>query len=42
MNVVEEMINMITLARQFDMQMQLLSNAEKNSTQASQILNVRS
>ena len=41
-NVVEEMINMITLARQFDMQMQMLNNAEKNAAQASQILNVRS
>lgn len=41
-NVVEEMITMISLARQFDMQMQLLSNAEKNATQASQILNIRS
>jgi flagellar basal-body rod protein FlgF len=40
-NVVEEMISMITLARQFDMQMQLLNNAEKNATQASQILNIR-
>jgi len=41
-NVVEEMINMISLARQFDLQMQLLSNAQKNATQASQILNVGS
>lgn len=40
-NVVEEMINMITLARQFDLQMQLLNNAQKNATQASQILNIR-
>jgi flagellar basal-body rod protein FlgF len=39
-NVVEEMISMISLARQFDLQMQLLSNAQKNATQASQILNV--
>ncbi len=41
-NVVEEMISMISLARQYDLQMQLLSNAEKNANQASQILNVRS
>ncbi len=41
-NVVEEMISMISLARQFDLQMQLLSNAQKNATQASQILNVGS
>jgi len=41
-NVVEEMISMISLARQFDLQMQLLNNAQKNANQASQILNVRS
>lgn len=41
-NVVEEMISMISLARQFDLQMQLLNNAQKNATQASQILNIRS
>lgn len=41
-NVVEEMINMISLARQFDLQMQLLSNAQKNANQATQILNIRS
>ncbi len=41
-NVVEEMISMISLARQFDLQMQLLSNAQKNANQASQILNIRS
>jgi flagellar basal-body rod protein FlgF len=40
-NVVEEMISMISLARQFDLQMQLLNNAQKNATQASQILNIR-
>lgn len=40
-NVVEEMISMISLARQFDLQMQLLNNAQKNATQASQILNLR-
>ena len=41
-NVVEEMISMISLARQFDLQMQLLNNAQKNATQASQILSLRS
>lgn len=41
-NAVEEMISMITLARQFDLQMQLLNNAQKNESQASQILNIRS
>jgi flagellar basal-body rod protein FlgF len=41
-NVVEEMISMISLARQFDLQMQLLSNAEKNASQASRILNIGS
>lgn len=41
-NVVEEMISMISLARQFDLQMQLLNNAQKNANQASQILNIRS
>jgi flagellar basal-body rod protein FlgF len=40
-NVVEEMISMISMARQFDLQMQLLNNAQKNATQASQILNIR-
>jgi flagellar basal-body rod protein FlgF len=40
-NVVEAMISMINLARQFDLQMQLLTNAQKNATQASQILNIR-
>jgi flagellar basal-body rod protein FlgF len=40
-NVVEEMISMIALARQFDLQMQLLNNAEKNAAQASQVLNIR-
>ncbi|MEI8030217.1 MAG: flagellar basal-body rod protein FlgF [Comamonadaceae bacterium] len=41
-NAVEAMVSMITLARQFDLSMQLLSNAQKNATQASQILSVRS
>lgn len=41
-SAVEEMMSMISLARQFDIQMQLLNNAQKNATQASQILNIRS
>lgn len=40
-NMVEEMVNMIELARQYDMQMKLLQNAENNERQASQILNLR-
>jgi len=40
-NVVQEMVNMIALARQFDMQMKILQSAENNSRQASQILNLR-
>jgi len=39
-NVVEELVNMISLARQFDLQMKLISNAEGNAQHASQILNV--
>jgi flagellar basal-body rod protein FlgF len=39
-NMVEEMVSMISLARQYDLQMQLLSNAKQNATQASQILSV--
>jgi flagellar basal-body rod protein FlgF len=41
-NAVEEMVSMISLARQFDLQMQLLNNAQKNASQASQILNIKS
>jgi flagellar basal-body rod protein FlgF len=37
-NVVDEMVNMITLARQFDMQVKLLENAETNDSKASQML----
>ncbi|MBY0573283.1 MAG: flagellar biosynthesis protein FlgF, partial [Undibacterium sp.] len=37
-NVVESMVNMINLARSFEMQMKLLTNAESNATKASQIL----
>ncbi|HSQ03649.1 MAG TPA: flagellar basal-body rod protein FlgF [Burkholderiales bacterium] len=39
-NVVEAMVTMIALARQFDMQMKLLQNAQNNSQQAGQILNI--
>ncbi len=37
-NVVESMVSMINLARQFEMQMKLLTNAESNANKASQIL----
>jgi flagellar basal-body rod protein FlgF len=36
-NVVESMVSMINLARQFELQMKLLTNAESNATKASQI-----
>lgn len=39
-NVVDSMVTMINLARQFEMQMKLLSNAESNETKASQILSL--
>ena len=39
-NVVEEMVNMISLARQFEMQMKLLQNAENNANKASQLLSL--
>jgi flagellar basal-body rod protein FlgF len=37
-NVVESMVGMIALARQFDMQMRMLQNAEQNSQRAAQLL----
>jgi flagellar basal-body rod protein FlgF len=37
-NVVEAMVSMISIARQFDMQMKILQNAEGNERQASQLL----
>lgn len=37
-NVVESMVGMIQLARQFEMQMQLLRNAETNDQRAAQLL----
>ena len=39
-NVVDEMVNMISLARQFDMQMKLLQNAETNDGKAAQLLSL--
>lgn len=39
-NAVEAMVNMITLARQFDMQMKMLTTADNNARQAAQILSV--
>ena len=37
-NTVDAMVNMISLARQFEMQMSLMKNAESNETKASQLL----
>ncbi|MDZ4200604.1 MAG: flagellar basal body rod protein FlgF [Gallionella sp.] len=39
-NTVEAMVNMISLARKFDMQMKMLQSADNNARQASQIMNV--
>lgn len=39
-NMVESMVDMISLARQFDMQMKMLKTASDDAQQASQILNV--
>lgn len=39
-NAVEAMVSMITLARQFEMQMKLLQNAEANATSADKLLAV--
>lgn len=39
-NAVEAMVSMITLARQFEMQMKLLQNAENNAKSADQLLAV--
>ncbi len=39
-NTVEAMVNMIALARQFDMQMKMLQSADNNAKQASQLLNM--
>ncbi len=37
-NVVEQMVAMIALARQFDMQMKMMENAERNDQNAAQLL----
>lgn len=39
-NTVEAMVNMISLARQFDMQMKMLQSADNNAKQASTLLSV--
>jgi flagellar basal-body rod protein FlgF len=39
-NVVDEMVNMISLARQFDMQMKMLQHAENNDSKATQLLSM--
>lgn len=39
-NTVEAMVNMISLARMFDMQMKMLQSADNNAKQASSILNM--
>jgi flagellar basal-body rod protein FlgF len=41
-NVVEAMVNMINLARQFDTQMKLMQTAENNANKASQLLSLTS
>ena len=40
-NLVQEMVSMIALARQFDMQMKILESAEHNAQQASEIMVIR-
>jgi flagellar basal-body rod protein FlgF len=39
-NVIEAMVNMISLARQFETQMKLLQNAENNANKATQLLSL--
>lgn len=39
-NVVEAMVNMISLARQFEMQMKLIQSAENNANKAGQLFNM--
>jgi flagellar basal-body rod protein FlgF len=39
-NTVEAMVNMISLARKFDMQMKMLQTADANARQASQIMSL--
>lgn len=40
-NVVEQLVTMISLARQFEMQTRMLQNAEQNDRSASQVLSMR-
>lgn len=40
-NLVHEMVSMISLARQFDMQMKILQSADRNAQQAGQIMTMR-
>jgi flagellar basal-body rod protein FlgF len=40
-NAVDAMVSMIALARQFDMQMKMLQNAESNARQAAQVLTLQ-
>ena len=40
-NAVDAMVSMITLARQFDMQMKMLQNAESNAKEAAQLLTLQ-
>jgi len=40
-NAVDAMVSMITLARQFDMQMKMLQNAEGNAAKAAQLLTMQ-
>ncbi len=40
-NVISEMVKMITLSRQFDMQMKMLENAQQNAQQAGEIMTLR-
>jgi flagellar basal-body rod protein FlgF len=39
-NVVDTMVSMINLARQFEMQLKLVQNADTNAKQASQLMNL--
>ncbi|MDD5613150.1 MAG: flagellar basal body rod C-terminal domain-containing protein, partial [Gallionella sp.] len=39
-NTVEMMVNMISLARKFDMQMKMLQSADNNAKQASSLMSI--
>gem|GEM_PF-4153201 len=41
MNVVDQLVAMISLQRQYDMQLKLLSTAEQNDRAAAQVLATR-